>query len=187
MRNDLFDPTGQLDRGRPLWIEVLWRITSVFFFLSTWPWPSAFKRSLLRLFGANVGVGFIIRPRVNIHFPWKLSVGKYCWIGDGCEILNLENVTLEDHVALAHQVYIAAGSHNVKSYTMAYDNKPVRIKCSTWVASRAFIAAGVTVGSNCVVAACSVVVRDVPDNRIVAGNPAKEIGRRQITDNLPGK
>ena len=87
-----------------------------------------------------------------------------------------------DSVALAHEVYLAAGSHKINSESMAYDNKPILINSNTWVATRAFIGPGVTIGSNCVVAACSVVVKDVADNSIVAGNPARLIRQREITE-----
>lgn len=180
VRNDLFDPSAGLDRGRPRWIEVLWYACKVVFFLSSLPWPSSVKRALLVGFGAEVGGGLYIRPRVNIHFPWKLRVGDHCWIGERSEILNLEEVILEDHVALAHDVYLAAGGHDVRSPTMAYKNRPIVIKEGAWVATRAFVGPGVQVGSQAVVAAGAVVTKDVPQNAIVGGNPAKQIGIRDI-------
>ncbi len=109
-------------------------------------------------------------------------MGDYCWLGDSCEILNLEQVTLEDHVAIAHEVYLATGSHNIRSRTMAYANKPITIKRGTWVASRAFIGPGVTIGENCVVGAGALVVKSVPNDSIVLSAPAQVVGRREITD-----
>lgn len=180
-RNDLFRTTG-LDRGRPRYIEIAWYFVKVWFFLSPWPWPNRLKRWLLIRFGAKVGKSPNIRPRVSIHFPWKLEIGDYCWIGDSCEILNLEPFVMEDHVALAHEVYIAAASHNIRSKTMAYANKPVRIKRGCWVATRAMIGPGVTIGENCVIGAGAIVLKSVPPNSIVGSNLAKVIGTRELTD-----
>lgn len=180
VRNDLFTP-GDFRRGKPFLVELVWQFVKIWFFLSPWPWPSRFKAFLLRMFGAKVGRGLYLRPRVNIHFPWKLELGDYCWIGDRCEILNLEPVVFEDHVALAHDVYIAAASHNIKSKTMAYANAPIRIQRGTWVASRTVIGAGVTIGENCVIAAGSVVVKDVPRDSIVAPSPSVVIKKRELT------
>ncbi|HEY0075047.1 MAG TPA: hypothetical protein VGB77_13160, partial [Abditibacteriaceae bacterium] len=160
-QNSLFNSKQGLDRGASKSVEILWNITKCLIFLSPFPWPSRIKASLLRKFGAKVGKGLYIRPRVNIHFPWKLEIGDNCWIGDSCEFLNLEKIVMCDSVALAHEVYLAAGSHKINSESMAYDNKPILINSNTWVATRAFIGPGVTIGSNCVVAACSVVVKDV--------------------------
>lgn len=178
-RLDLFRPTG-LDRGRPKHTEALWYFVKVWFFLSPWPWPVRFKRWLLIRFGAKVGKGLYMRPRVGIHFPWKLTIGDHCWVGDGVEILNLEPVTLEDHVVIGHQAYLAAGSHDARSRSMAYANKPIVIRRGTWIATRAFIGPGVTVGENCVVGACAVVMKSVPDDSVVTGQAAQVAGRREI-------
>ena len=185
VRNDLFNKSVGLDRGRPKWVELLWYICKIAFFLSALPWPSSLKRQILLAFGAEVGQGFVIRPRVNIHFPWKLRIGDHCWIGERTEILNLEEVTLQDHVALAHDVYLAAAGHDISSPTMAYKNRPIVIKEGTWIASRVFVNPGVTIGAGAVAVAGAVVTKDVPDNCIVGGNPAKEIRRRQIRGGQP--
>ncbi len=180
VRNDLFDPSVGLDRGRPRSIEILWYMCKMTFFLSALPWPSSLKRLLLLAFGAKVGKGFVIRPRVNIHMPWKLRIGDHCWIGERTEILNLETVVLENHVALAHDVYLAAAGHDISSLTMAYKNRPIVIREGTWVASRVFVNPGITIGPGAVVLSGAVVTKDVGRDSIAGGNPAKEIGRRSF-------
>jgi putative colanic acid biosynthesis acetyltransferase WcaF len=180
VRNDLFDPTDGLVRGRPRWFEGLWYLVKVVFFLAPLPWPSSLRRRLLIRFGARVGEGLYIRPGVNVHFPWKLEVGSHCWIGEDTVILNLAQVTLRDHVALAHQVYLAAAGHDIRSRTMAYSNAPITIGEGCWIATRAFVGPGVSIGEYAVVAAGAVVVKDVLARTVVGGNPAKEIGRRDF-------
>jgi putative colanic acid biosynthesis acetyltransferase WcaF len=138
------------------------------------------KRHLLRAFGATVGTGLVIRPRINIHFPWKLVIGDHCWIGERTEILNLETVTLEDHVTLSHDVYIAAAGHDSGSRTMAYKNRPVRIGRSVWVTTRAFIGPGVEVGDGSLIGAGAVVLESVAPLSVMAGNPAVRVGKRHI-------
>ena len=54
---------------------------------------SGFKRFLLRLFGAKIGKGVVIKPCVNIKYPWKLRIGNYVWIGENVWIDNLDTVT----------------------------------------------------------------------------------------------
>jgi putative colanic acid biosynthesis acetyltransferase WcaF len=179
VRLDLFDKSS-LDRGRPRVVEALWVLTRCFFFVTPLPWPDAMKRSLLRLFGARVGRGVIIRPGVYVHFPWRLAVGDHCWIGEGCQLLNIAPITFDDHVALGHQVYLAAGSHDIRSATMSGKYEPIRVKTGSWIASRAFIGPGVTVHERVVVGAAAVVMRDVGPDVVVAGNPAKVIGPRVI-------
>jgi putative colanic acid biosynthesis acetyltransferase WcaF len=179
VRNDLFD-NAQFDRGRPKAVEVAWYVTKIIFFLSAWPWPAALKTRLLRAFGCDVGTGLIIKPRVNIHFPWKLTIGNYCWIGERTEILNLESVALDDHSTLSQDVCLAAGGHDSSSASMAYKNRPIRIGRSAWVTSRAFVGPGVTVGEGAVIGAGAVVLKDVEPNSVMVGNPAMAVGLRRI-------
>jgi acetyltransferase-like isoleucine patch superfamily enzyme len=101
-----FDPRKSLVRGRPKWFEAFWHIIKCLFFLSPLPWPSAFKCCLLRLFGAEVGSGVVIKPRVNIHFPWKLSIGDYSWIGEEVFILNFEQCTIGAHCCISQRAFL---------------------------------------------------------------------------------
>ena len=82
--------TKDFDRGARRLKEVLWTITKALFFMPSWPWPSRLRASLLRLFGAQVGRGLVIRSRVNITFPWRLCVADHVWIGEETVILSLE-------------------------------------------------------------------------------------------------
>jgi|SRR4051812_18186456 putative colanic acid biosynthesis acetyltransferase WcaF len=168
------------DRGRSRPFEAIWILIRIAFFQSTFPWPMRLKRRLLIAFGATVGRNLVIRPRVYIHFPWKLTIGSNCWIGERCEILNLENIHIDDDSALAHDVYLAAGGHDIHSPTMSYANAPIVIEKGVWIATRAFIGPGVTVQRESVVAAGSVVISDVPCNSLVAGVPARVVGPREI-------
>jgi putative colanic acid biosynthesis acetyltransferase WcaF len=165
-RTDLFRPAG-FNRGAPLFVESAWIIVKCLFFLTPLPWDNRLKASMLRLFGATVGKGLVIRPRVNIHFPWKLTLGRHCWIGERCEILNMEPVIIKDYSALAHDVYIAAGSHDIASISMRYKNKPVIIEQGVWIATRVFVGPGVRIGANCVVGAGCIVTDDMEESSVV--------------------
>src|SRR5262249_3617612 len=94
VRNDLFDPRKGMDRGRPLWFETIWYLCKCAFFLTPIPVPSAIKRTILTMFGARIGKGVVIKPRVNIHFPWKLTVGDHTWIGEEVFLLNFEPIAI---------------------------------------------------------------------------------------------
>ena len=82
VRNNLFDRTRGLDRGRSRVTEALWQFCKCCVFLTSLPVPSPFKCFVLRLFGARIGQGVVIKPQVKIHFPWKLTVGDFTWIGE---------------------------------------------------------------------------------------------------------
>ncbi|WP_104063721.1 WcaF family extracellular polysaccharide biosynthesis acetyltransferase [Arthrobacter sp. 4R501] len=178
---DLSRFSGQgLDRGRSRLVEILWWIAKLSIVQTRAPWPSSVRRAVLRLFGANIGQGFYIRPSVNVHFPWKLTIGDNVWIGEGCTILNLEPIVIRSNTAIAHEVYITSGGHDISSRDFAYENKPVLIESGVWLGTRSFVGAGVTVHRGAVVAAGAVVVKDVPEWAIVGGTPARVIGTRKM-------
>jgi len=181
VRLDQFSTEG-FDRGASRTKEICWYFIKVWFFLSPWPWPNRLKRKLLVMFGATVGRGLYIRPRVNIHMPWKLTVGDYCQIGDAAEILNMERITLGDHVTIGHQAYLAAASHDASSKTFAYDNRPIVIENGAWIATRAFIGAGVTIGENSVVGAGATVLKSIPADSFVSTVPGVIIGKRELSN-----
>lgn len=169
--------TGDFDRGVPRWKEALWVATKCLFFLPGWPWPSAFRVWLLRLFGAEIGPRVVIRSGVNVTFPWRLKVGRDVWIGDDVLILSLGQVTIGPSVCVSQRVFICSGSHDFRAPGFDLIVKPVEIGGHSWIAAQSFIAPGVAIGEGSVVGAGTVVLTGVPANSIVRGNPGTVVGR----------
>ena len=165
--------------GRNLVVRALWYLVSLAIFESGFVPLSRPKRWLLCLFGAKIGRGLVIKPRVYIKYPWRLVVGDHCWIGQGAWIENLANVRIGSQVCISQQVYICTGSHDCRRRAFDLITRPVSIGDGAWLAARSLVLGGVTIGANAVVAGGSVVTKDVPPATIVAGQPARFIGPRQ--------
>ena len=178
VRLDLFNPAKGLTRGRGIAIEAAWYAIKCVVFLSALPWPSSLKARLLRFFGASIGEGVVIKPRVNIHLPWKLTVGDHCWIGEGAWILNLEPVALGAHVCISQNVFLCTGNHDFRDPAMAYRNAPIVVEDGAWVAAQTFVGPGVTIGREAVVLAGSAVLKSVAAGKVYQGSPCVEVGVR---------
>src|SRR6516162_6346266 len=133
VRNDSFDPRQGLDRGRPIWFVAFWYMVKCLLFLSHWPFPSRLKCVLLRSFGARIGKGVLIKPRVNIHFPWKLTVGDFTWIGEEVFILNFEPVCIGAHCCISQRAFLCTGNHDYRQEHMPYRNAPITIEDGAWI------------------------------------------------------
>jgi putative colanic acid biosynthesis acetyltransferase WcaF len=187
VRNDLFDPMEGLVRGRPVLVEAAWYLVKCFFFLSPLPWPSAFKCSILRLFGAEIGKKVYIKPRVNIHLPWKLRVGDHSWIGEEAFLLNFEPIVIGAHCCISQRAFICTGNHDFRQPQMPYRNRPITIHDGAWVGAQVFVAPGVTIGSEAVVSAGSIVTGDIPSAMVCSGNPCCPIKPRWTPDARHGR
>ncbi|WP_046530250.1 MULTISPECIES: acetyltransferase [Cellulomonas] len=155
-----FRGTGY-DKGRPAAVQALWLAVSGLVVVRWWC-PASLRAALLRAFGARIGTGTVIRHRVRVHWPWKLAVGDDTWIGEGAWILNLEPVTIGSDVCISQDVLLCTGSHDARSATFEYDNAPVVVQDGAWVAARATVLRGVTIGADAVVGATALVTTDVP-------------------------
>lgn len=161
------------DRGRSRLWEFAWIVTKCLFFLTPFPVPSAWRCQFLRMFGATVGRRVVIRSRVNIWFPWRLAIADDVWIGEEVFILNLASVTIEHDVCISQRVFLCTGSHDFRREDFALITKPIVIHESSWIAAQAFVAPGIEIGPRSVVSAGSVVLRNVPVDAHVRGNPAE--------------
>ena len=175
---DKFDPKLGFNCGRSKVVFAMWYLTKCIFFLSSLPWPSGLKRSLLRIFGAKVGQGVVIKPRANIHFPWKLEIGDYSWLGEEVFILNFEPCTIGAHCCISQRAFLCGGNHDFRSEDFRYRNGTVDIKDSAWIGAQCFIAPNVTIAENTVITAGSVVTTFMPPSKICSGNPCKPIAER---------
>lgn len=174
-----FSNTG-FDRGASRLAEALWVLVRAVFFLAPCPWPSSLRLFCLRLFGARVGRGVVIRTRVNIWFPWRLELGDHVWLGEEVFILNLAPVSIESNVCISQRALLCTGNHDYTSPTFDLITKPIHVEQGSWIGASAFVGPGVTVGTHAVLSAGSVVTKSVSPWMIVAGNPAREIKRREL-------
>jgi putative colanic acid biosynthesis acetyltransferase WcaF len=163
------------DRGALAWKEALWWLARSLFFAPWMPISSTFKVRVLRFFGAKVGVGAVIRSRVNITFPWKLEIGDHVWIGDEVGILSLDRVVIGSNVCLSQRIFLCTGSHDHTKSAFDLITKPIVIEDGCWVGAQAFVGPGVTLKQNTVCAAGAVVVKDAGPNQLIGGNPARVI------------
>ncbi len=136
------------------------------------------RNFLLRLFGARIGKGVIIRPTAEITYPWKLTIGDYVWVGDHATLYTLGEIYIGDNACVSQHSYVCAAAHDYLKPTFDIYSSAVVIEPEVWLATNVFVAPGVTVGRGAVVGACSVVTKNVPPMTICAGNPAKVIRPR---------
>lgn len=141
---------------------------------------SSFKVWVLRRFGAEIGQGVRIKPGVQIKFPWRLKVGNYCWIGENAWIDNLAPITIEDHVCLSQGIYLCTGNHDWSHPQFKLITASIHLKQGCWIAARAVVGPGVTVGEGAVLSLGSIAVKSLEPMTIYAGNPAIAIKPRLI-------
>lgn len=173
--------THTFSRGRSRLIEVLWLVTEAC--LVSTPIPGSALRVLaLRAFGARIGPGVVIKPRVRVKFPWRLTVGSNSWIGEGVWIDNLADVSVGDNVCISQGAYLCTGSHDWRVSTFNLVTAPITIFDGAWIAAMATIAPGVKVGTGAVLSLGSVAHRDLKPFGIYQGNPACLLKMRDMAD-----
>ena len=137
---------------------------------------------LKQLFGSLHGEVFV-EPPFYCDYGYNIHVGERFYANVGCVILDVREVRIGNGCLLAPGVHIYTATHPLNPLERAAGKeygKPVRIGNNVWIGGRAQILPGVSIGDNVVVAAGTVVTRDVPDNALVAGNPG--VVKKTLTD-----
>ena len=138
------------------------------------PTDEGYLDLLEALFGERFENISIVSPFYCDH-GYRVKIGKNVTINKGCTMMSVGKVIIEDDVLIGPDVKLVTVNHDLKDRHGLCHFKPVVIKRNAWICIGAIICPGVTVGENAVVAAGAVVTKDVPDNAIVGGNPAKII------------
>ena len=160
--------------GRGLWEAVrgpLFAWTPRSFF---WGW----RRAVLRTFGAKVGKNVHIHPSVKIAVPWNLCIGEDAAVGDGARLYSLGMITIGAGATISQLAHLCAGTHDFRNPAMPLMKEAVVIGAGAWICADAFIGPGVEIGNMAVVGARSTVMRNVAPGDVVAGNPARIVGKR---------
>ena len=138
------------------------------------PTDQGYADLLMELFGERFSDLSIVSPFYCDH-GCRVFIGKNVTINKGCTLFSAGGITIEDDVLIGPDVKIITVNHDIKDRHNHYYFKPVHIKRNAWICAGAIICPGVTIGENAVVAAGAVVTKDVADNVMVGGNPAKFI------------
>lgn len=138
--------------------------------------PEEITALLSELVGQKVDETVAIFPPFHTNYGKHLQLGKNVFINFNCTMLAWGGITIEDDVLIAPNVSLLTEGHSIPpNERQGLLSKPIHIKKGAWIGANATILQGVTIGENAVVAAGSVVSKDVPDNVIVGGIPAKII------------
>ncbi|WP_461129103.1 WcaF family extracellular polysaccharide biosynthesis acetyltransferase [Spirosoma aerophilum] len=188
-QNDPIVEAGRTDLSRfnnswykpgPRWKIILWFLTNSIFLNSYLPVPIALKVAILRLFGAKIGNRVVIKPSVNIKYPWLLHIGNDVWIGEQVWIDNLSEVTIGDHACLSQGAMILTGNHDYSKATFDLTTRPISLADGVWIGAKAIVCAGVRCESHAVLAVNSVATRPLDAYGIYQGNPAIWVRQRTI-------
>jgi putative colanic acid biosynthesis acetyltransferase WcaF len=160
--------------------RVLWAFGRWLIILSPRPF-FGWRRAILRLFGARVGRHVNIYSSSHLYMPWNVEIGDWSALGENVLIYSLGKVLIGRKVTISYRSHVCAGTHDLSDPTLPLLKPPIVIEDGAWIGTDAFVGPGVTVGTGAVVGARAVVIKDVKPMDVVAGNPARTIGRRSVT------
>ncbi len=180
LKTDLSKYDNSWYKQPPFLKNILWFLVSPVFINSYFPVSVGVKLLILRMFGAKVGEGVMIKPKVNIKYPWLLIVESYVWIGEEVWIDNLVEVVLGKNVCLSQGAMLLTGNHDYKNSKFDLKVGKIVLEEGVWIGAKAIVCPNVTCHSHAVLAVNSVAVQDLEAYGIYQGNPAQYTRERKI-------
>jgi putative colanic acid biosynthesis acetyltransferase WcaF len=161
--------------------RLVWEITYTLLFKPTPRFAfGKWRLALLRAFGAKIGPGCRVAPNCFVWAPWNLTMGAYACLGDGVDCYSQAMITLGDYATVSQRAFLCTASHDIRKIKRPLVSQPITVEDHAWVCAEAFVGPGCTVGEGSIVGARSVLVSNVPDWRVFAGNPARDRGARCV-------
>lgn len=139
-----------------------------------------FRRFFYRLGGMHIGKGSTIHIGATFYDSRNITIGEDSLIGENAVLDGRDSLSIGSHVDIASEVMMYNAEHDVQSADFHAVTAPIKIEDYVFIGPRAIILPGVTIGKGAVIGAGAVVTKDVPENTIVGGVPAKEIGKRTL-------
>lgn len=155
-----------------------WAVVQALLFRPSFHNCYAWRRLLLRAFGADLARVVRIRRTVVIECPWNLKVGNDSAVGDRAILYCLGPVVLGDRVTISQGAHLCAGTHDFRQPSMPLIRAGITVQDDVWICADAFVGPGVTVGHGAILGACGVAIRSLAPWTIFRGNPAVPIGPR---------
>jgi acetyltransferase len=168
------------DKGASSFKQILWYFVNAIIVRSPLNPFISIKILILRMFGAQIGKGVIIKNEVRIKAPWNLRIGHNCWIGEKVWIDNLDKVFIGDDVCISQGAMLLTGNHDYTLSDMPYRNAPILICDGAWVGAQSTVCPGVTINKYAILTVGSVATKDMEESGIYQGVPAVKIRTRVI-------
>ena len=160
--------------------RVVWQLSWLILYRPS-PVPfHAWRRFLLRCFGATIKKGAHPYPSAKIWAPWNLTMSDDSCLSHQVDCYCVDKVFLGTNVTVSQYSYLCTASHDYTRKNMPLITAPIIIGDNAWVTADVFIGPGVTIGEGAVVGARSTITHDVLPWTVVAGSPPKVIGPRKI-------
>lgn len=173
--NDWYNPGNKIK-------VILWFFANSLVINNYFPIPVFVKVFVLKLFGAKIGKKVMIKPAVNIKYPWFLEIGNNVWIGETAWIDNFVKVVIEDNVCISQGAFLLTGNHDYKKSTFDLIPKEIYLEKGVWIGAKSVVCGGIKCMSHSVLAVSSVATKDLQPYFIYQGNPAKAIRERIISN-----
>ncbi len=171
--NSWYNPGGFVKR-------TIWYYINILFFINPLNPSSFIKKILLKIFGASIGKGVVIKPGVNIKYPWKLKIDDNTWIGENVWIDNLEDVIIGKNCCISQGALLLCGNHNYKKSTFDLIVGPIQLEDGVWIGAQSTVTLNSICKSHSVLAANSTFSGIMEIYSIYQGNPATKIRNRNI-------
>lgn len=168
--------------GRHKMICIFWLLINSIVMQNPLVLSSKIKIMLLKLFGAKIGRGVVIKQGINVKYPWNLEIGDFSWIGENVWLDSLDKIIIGNNVCVSQGAYLCTGNHDWSDFSFGLITRSIVIDSGAWIGAKATLLPGVNIASHSVVAAGSVVSKNTDPFWIYAGNPAHKVKKRVITD-----
>lgn len=159
--------------------RMIWHVINALFFNSSFHFYSL-KVVLLKMFGAEIGNNVVIKPHVNIKYPWNMVIANNVWIGENVWIDSLVSVQIGNNVCISQGALLLCGNHDYKKSTFDLITGRIILEDGVWIGAKSIVCGGVVCHSHSVLSVNSVATRDLDPYTIYRGNPAQAIKERII-------
>lgn len=143
---------------------------------------SAWKRSLLRLFGAKIAPTAIVYSSAKIYYPANLVMDEYSCLASDVDCYNVAPIRIGANSTVSQGAFLCTASHDITNPLNPLITAPIIIEDQAWIAADAFVSMGVTIGQGAVVGARASVFKNVEPWTVVGGNPAQFIKKRIVKE-----
>lgn len=166
--------------GRGVLMRLAWYFTNVLGMQNPLLPSSRVRVWLLRAFGAHIGQGVVLKPGLNVKYPWNIRIGDHTWIGEGAWLDSLAPIEIGSNVCISQGAYLCTGNHDWSDPHFGLIVKPIVVEDGAWVGAKALLAPGAHLASHAVLTAASLLSGPSEPFGIYTGNPAIKVKTRVL-------